>query len=75
MVKRKLREPLEDRKGNLFFDGFSVKELAEKYDTPLDVVSEKRLRDNYNRIYDALIRNYKHVRVDYAAKANVTLQC
>ena len=34
MVKRKLREPLEDRKGNLFFDGVSVKELAEKYDTP-----------------------------------------
>ena len=32
MVKRKLREPLEDRKGSLFFDGFSVKELAEKYD-------------------------------------------
>jgi hypothetical protein len=30
MVKRKLREPLEDRKGSLFFDGFSVKELAEK---------------------------------------------
>jgi len=34
MVKRKLREPLEDRKGSLFFDGFSVKELAEKYEMP-----------------------------------------
>jgi len=73
MVKRKLREPLEDRKGNLFFDGVSVKELAEKYDTPLYVVSEKRIRDNYNRIYDALIRNYKYVRVYYAAKANSNL--
>ena len=73
MVKRKLREPLEDRKGSLFFDGFSVKELAEKYDTPLYVVSEKRIRDNYNRLHDALIRNYKYVRVYYAAKANSNL--
>src|SRR5208283_957315 len=71
--KRKLREPLEDRKGNLFFEGVSVKELAEKYDTSLYVVSEKRIRDNYNRIYDALVRNYKYVRVYYAAKANSNL--
>ena len=73
MVKRKLREPLEDRKGSLFFDGFSVKELAEKYDTPLYVLSEKRIRDNYNRLYDALISNYKYVRIYYAAKANTNL--
>ena len=70
MVKRKLRDPLEDRKGSLFFDDFSVKELAEKYDTPLYVLSEKRIRDNYNRLYNALICNYKHLRVYYAAKAN-----
>ena len=72
MVKRKLREPLEDRKGSLFFDGFSVNELAEKYDTPLYVMSEKRIRDNYNRLYDALISNYKYVRVYYAAKQTPT---
>jgi diaminopimelate decarboxylase len=73
MVKRKLREPLEDRKGSLFFDGFSVKALAEKYDTPLYVLSEKRIRDNYNRLYNTLISNYKHLRVYYAAKANSNL--
>jgi diaminopimelate decarboxylase len=73
MVKKKLREPLEDRKGSLFFDGFSVKELAEKYDTPLYVLSEKRIRDNYNRLHNALISNYKHLRVYYAAKANSNL--
>jgi diaminopimelate decarboxylase len=73
MVKRKLREPLEDRKGNLFFDGFSAKELAEKYDTPLYVLSEKRIRDNYNRLHNALIGNYKHLRIYYAAKANSNL--
>ena len=73
MVKRKLRYPLEDRKGSLYFDGFSVKELAEKYDTPLYVLSEKRIRDNYNRLHNALISNYKHLRVYYAAKANSNL--
>ena len=73
MVKRKLREPLEDRKGRLFFDGFSVKALAEKYDTPLYLLSEKRIRDNYNRLHNALISNYKHLRVYYAAKANTNL--
>ncbi len=73
MVKRKLREPLEDRKGSLFFDGFSVKELAEKYDTPLYVLSEKRIRDNYNHLHNALISNYKHLRIYYAAKANSNL--
>ncbi len=73
MVKRKLREPLENRKGNLFFDGFSVKELADKYDTPLYVLSEKRIRDNYNRLHDALVRNYKDVRIYYACKANTNL--
>jgi len=39
----------------------------------LYVVSEKRIRDNYNRLHDALIRNYKYVRVYYAAKANSNL--
>ncbi len=73
MVKRKLRDPLEDRKGTLYFDGFSTIELAKKYDTPLYVISEKRIRDNYNRLYGALVNNYKYVRIYYAAKANTNL--
>lgn len=73
MVKRKLREPLENRKGNLYFDGISTLELAKKYDTPLYVLSEKRIRDNYDRLYGALVNNYKYVRIYYAAKANTNL--
>lgn len=73
MTKKKLREPLEDRRGSLYFDGFSVKELAEKYDTPLYLISEKRIRDNYDRLYGALVNNYKYVRIYYAAKANTNL--
>ncbi|MCL5877721.1 MAG: diaminopimelate decarboxylase [Candidatus Bathyarchaeota archaeon] len=73
MVKRKLREPLEDRKGTLYFDGISTTELAKTYDTPLYVLSEKRIRDNYNRLYSAIVNNYKYVRIYYAAKANTNL--
>lgn len=73
MVKRKLREPLEDRKGTLYFDGISTTELAKTYDTPLYVLSEKRIRDNYNRLYGAIVNNYKYVRIYYAAKANTNL--
>jgi len=73
MVKKKLREPLEDRKGNLYFDGVSTVDLAKTYDTPLYVISEKRIQDNYNRLYGALVNNYKYVRIYYAAKANTNL--
>jgi len=73
MVKRKLCEPLENRKGNLYFDGFSVEELAQKHDTPLYVISEKRIRENYNRLYDAIADKYKDVRIYYACKANSNL--
>jgi diaminopimelate decarboxylase len=73
MVKRKLREPCEDRKGNLYFDGFSVKDLAQKYDTPLYVISEKRIRENYNRLHDAIVAKYKDLRIYYACKANTNL--
>ena len=61
MVKKKLREPLEDRKGILYFDGYSTVELAKEYDTPLYLLSEKRIRDNYDRLYGALVNNYKYV--------------
>jgi diaminopimelate decarboxylase len=73
MVKKKLREPLEDRRGTLYFDGYSTTELAKTYDTPLYVLSEKRIRDNYNRLYSAIVNNYKYVRIYYAAKANTNL--
>ncbi|MCL2288647.1 MAG: diaminopimelate decarboxylase [Candidatus Bathyarchaeota archaeon] len=73
MVKRKLCEPLENRKGDLYFDGFSVEELAKNYDTPLYVISEKRIRENYNRLYDAIVNKYKDIRIYYACKANTNL--
>jgi diaminopimelate decarboxylase len=68
-----VREPLENRNGELFFDGVSARELAEKFDTPLYVISDKQIRQNYHRLRSALVRSYPKTRVYYAAKANSNL--
>jgi diaminopimelate decarboxylase len=65
-----LKEPLGNRNGTLYIDGVSATALAERFDTPLYVISEKRIRDNYNRLRKALSRNYQQIRIYYAAKAN-----
>ncbi|MCW4044445.1 MAG: diaminopimelate decarboxylase [Candidatus Bathyarchaeota archaeon] len=68
-----LREPLENRNGELYIDGVAAAELAARFDTPLYVISERRIRDNYNRLSKALSRNYEKIRIYYAAKANSNL--
>ena len=70
---QRLQKPLENRSGTLYFDGVSALELAEAFDTPLYVVSENRIRDNYKRLHSALTSNYEKIRVYYAAKANSNL--
>jgi diaminopimelate decarboxylase len=68
-----LNEPLENKNGQLFIDGVSAKVLAEKFDTPLYIISERKIRDNYQRLSQALARNYEKVRIHYAMKANSNL--
>ncbi len=68
-----LKEPLENRNGQLFIDGVSAKALAEKFDTPLYVISETRIKQNYQRLHNALKQNYEKVKIFYAAKANSNL--
>jgi diaminopimelate decarboxylase len=68
-----VREPLQNLNGKLHFDGVSVKELAEKFDTPLYVISETRIRQNYRRLHNAFTRNYRKIKIFYAAKANSNL--
>jgi len=72
-TSRWLKGPLENRDGELYFDGVSAADLAEAFDTPLYVISESRIRDNYRRLHNALTRNYEKIRVYYAAKANSNL--
>lgn len=68
-----IREPMENRNGELYFEGASTRELANIFDTPLYVISETRIRQNYNRLRNALARNYPKIRIYYAAKANSNL--
>ena len=68
-----LREPFENRDGELYVDGVSARELAQKFDTPLYVISEKRIREKYGRLKKALAANYDKIRIYYAAKANSNL--
>src|SRR4030042_1337476 len=68
-----IRDPFENRNGELYVDSVSAIELAKKHDTPLYVISERRIRENYDRLRKALASNYNKVRIYYAAKANSNL--
>jgi diaminopimelate decarboxylase len=68
-----VREPMENRNGKLYYDGVSVSELAHRFDTPLYVISESRIRENYQRLYNVLTHGYRKIRILYAMKANSNL--
>jgi diaminopimelate decarboxylase len=59
-----------DGQGNLTIGGMSAVDLAEKFGTPLYVVDEQRVRDNYRRFYKAFSERWPSVMVCYAYKAN-----
>ena len=61
---------LEVKNNQLHIDGISAVELAEKYDTPLFVFSEKRIRHNIKRLQSAENVIDCKLKVCYAAKAN-----
>lgn len=64
---------LERRYGALYFDKVSLVELASKFGTPLYIMSESRIRDNYRRLYKAFHERYQNTRIYYAAKANTNI--
>jgi diaminopimelate decarboxylase len=61
---------LKTRNGQLYIDGVSTLELAEKYDTPLFVFSESRIRHNIDRLKKAESLIDCPLKICYAAKAN-----
>ena len=67
------REHLTFQRGELVVDGVPCADLAEKYGTPLYVLSESRIRANYRAFHEALARNYGNVLVCPAYKANCHL--
>ncbi len=69
----KIEPPLENRNGELFIDGCSATQLAKQYGTPLYVMSETRIRDNYRRLNGAFQKHYANFKLYYAMKANNNL--
>lgn len=56
--------------GNLFVDGCDVQELADKFGTPLYIISENQLRYTYRAFRDAFRRHYPDVEILFANKSN-----
>ena len=69
----KLEPPFEERAGKLFIDGVAAGSIAEQFGTPCYVYSEKRIRENYQRLLHAFQSNYKNFKLFYAIKANNNL--
>src|SRR3972149_5339927 len=68
-----VRETLEADKGVLYIDGVATLKLAEEFGTPLYVMSESRVKENYRRLNSVFSRKYRKTRIFYAAKANTGL--
>ena len=63
-----------DDDGELYVEEVALSGLAERFGTPLHVLSESRLRANYRRIRDAFAERWDAgVEVCYAIKANPAL--
>ena len=62
-----------NEKGNLSIGGEDALELAQKYKTPLYVIDENKIRENYRRLYKAFSQYYKDFNMFYACKANTNL--
>jgi diaminopimelate decarboxylase len=56
--------------GNLWVDGCDVAELADRYGTPLYIISENQLRHTYRQFRDAFRRHYPDVEILFANKSN-----
>lgn len=51
-------------------DGVAVKELVQKYGSPLFVISEKTIRTNYRKAYKAFTTRYPKVQFAWSYKTN-----
>lgn len=63
----------EIKNNTLYFDGCNTVELAEKYGTPLYVMSETAIVEKCKEIRDTFLNKYEKTRAAYAAKAYLTL--
>jgi len=64
------KSPLYMRKIRKEIDGISIDELVNKYGSPLFVISERKLRQQYRRIYNAFASRYPNVQFGWSYKTN-----
>lgn len=57
----------------MYIEDCNVIELVKKFDTPLYVYSENRIRENYRRLFNAFKKRYDKFGLHYAIKANSNL--
>ena len=57
----------------MYIDEVSAIELSKKFNTPLYIISEKRIKENYKRLYNTFYQKYHKIRIYYSAKANTNL--
>lgn len=62
-----------NEKGNLSIGGADALELAREYGTPIYAIDEARIRENYQRLYQAFSSKYSDFKIYYACKANTNL--
>jgi diaminopimelate decarboxylase len=64
------KSPLYMRRIRTEIDGVSIEELVNKYGSPLFVISEKKLRQQYRKIYNAFASRYPNVQFGWSYKTN-----
>ncbi len=62
-----------NEKGHLMIGGADTNQIAKDYGTPLYVMDENKIRENYRKIYRAFSKHYADFQIFYACKANTNL--
>jgi diaminopimelate decarboxylase len=64
---------LVNKRGHLQVEGWDSVDLADRFDTPLYVMSESQIRHNYRTFHQAFAARYPHVITAPGSKANNSL--
>jgi len=66
----KYGSPLKSQKVRENIDGISVRELTSKYGSPLFVFSERKIEEQYHKLYYAFSSRYQNVQFGWSYKTN-----
>ncbi|RAP52350.1 MAG: diaminopimelate decarboxylase [Methanosphaera sp. rholeuAM270] len=64
---------LKIKDNHLIIGEIDANDLAKEFKTPLYVIDEEKVRENYNKLFSAFSSKYADIHMCYAAKANTSL--